>query len=85
MDLGFKEIHVDALACDVMAARGMLVLRLVTNLSESGTKTVYIYCDYCITYSLLVAKWLGQLPVMHTIVGSKLELCIIFPFCSFCS
>ncbi len=50
-DLGFKEVHVDDQAGDVMAARGagvQLVLRLHQP-SESG-KAIYIYYDYCITY-----------------------------------
>ncbi len=56
-DLGFKEIHVDARACDVMAARGEggaagPVSRHQT--SESGTKAIYIYRDYCSFTSMLV-------------------------------
>ncbi len=52
-DLCFKEIHVDARACDVMAARGAWGAAGPAprhQPSESGTKTIYIYCDYCITY-----------------------------------
>ncbi len=52
-DLGFKEIHADARACDVMAARGAggapgPAPRHQRSSSESGTKAIYIYCDYCI-------------------------------------
>jgi hypothetical protein len=52
-DLGFKEIHVDARAYDVMAARGAggaAGPAPCHQPSESGTKTIHIYCDYCITY-----------------------------------
>jgi hypothetical protein len=43
-DLGFKEIHVDARAGYVMAARGrgvLLVLRLVTNLPSQVKQYTY--------------------------------------------
>jgi hypothetical protein len=51
-DLGFKEISVDALAGDVMAARGAGGAAGPAphhQPSESG-KAIYIYCDYSITY-----------------------------------
>ncbi len=49
---GFKEICVDALAGDVMAAwgaGGAAGPGPRHQPSESG-KAIYIYCDYCITY-----------------------------------
>ncbi len=52
-DLGFEEIHVDARACCVMAARGAgsaagPAPRHQPSESESawGTKAIYIYCNY---------------------------------------
>ena len=51
-DLCFKEIHVDARAGDVMAARGAGGAAGPApshQPSESG-KAIYIYCDYSITF-----------------------------------
>ncbi len=51
-DLCFKEIHVDARTCNVMAARGAGGAAGPAprhQPSESGTKSINIYCDYCTT------------------------------------
>jgi hypothetical protein len=51
-DLGFKEIRVDARACDVMAVRGAGGAAGPAprhQPSESG-KAIYMYYDFCITY-----------------------------------
>jgi hypothetical protein len=65
-DLGFKEIHVDARACYVMAARGAVCAAGPVprhQPSESGTKAIYKYCDYCTPCkhagSVLVVKAAG--------------------------
>ncbi len=65
-DLGFKEINVDARACDVMAARGAGCTAGPAprhQPSESVTKAIYIYCDYCTPCkhagSVLVVKAAG--------------------------
>jgi hypothetical protein len=69
-DLGFKEIHVDARAGDVMAGAGaLLVLRLTNIQVKQYTYTVTIVS---IT-TMLVAQWLTQLAGMHKVVGSNLN------------
>ncbi len=64
-DLGFKEIHVDARACDVMAARGAegaLGPAPRHQPSESGTKAIYIYSDICTTRSQSLSKMMCFIP-----------------------
>jgi hypothetical protein len=61
-DLCFKEIHVDARACNVMAARGqglLLVLRLVTNLPSPSQPEVpkqYTYTATAIAAAAMACR-----------------------------
>ncbi len=71
-DLCFKEIHVDARAGYVMAARGAVSSHQP---SKSG-KTIYIYCDYCITCKhagSVMVKAAGCYAHDHGFVPSSLQ------------
>ncbi len=68
-DLGFKVIHVDARAGDVMAGAGGAAGPAPDVCHQPPGKAIYIYCNYCHFYITLVAWWLGQLAGMHRIVG----------------
>ena len=85
-DLGFKEIHVDARAGYVMAARGAGGAAGPAprhQPSESG-KAIYIYCDYCFTCKhavSVVVKAAGCYAHDRGFVPSSLQ----FFFCISCS
>jgi hypothetical protein len=51
-DISFKEMHVDAWAGNVMAARGAggAAGPAPRHCDQPPGKAIYIYCDFCLTY-----------------------------------
>jgi hypothetical protein len=72
-DLSFTEIHVDALACNVMAGAGVqlvLLLTYVINLQVNLKQLSYTVTIDPLT-TMLAGQWIRRRSGMHMVLGSN--------------